>query len=133
MYCREVTSREFFVARRKCRKPQYLSAYSLAEMRQLGAKGWRFYLNQSRTGGYMLAPDGDLQSVFNSGVPGTGQEIVKDALHHGAVSLDCFDGFLPRYYARFGFKEVRRERWNPAFKPPGWMEDTTPDVVYMHR
>lgn len=40
----------------------------------------------------------------------------------GARTLDCFDGFLPKYYSGFGFEEYKREaNWTLG----------EPDVVYM--
>ena len=41
-----------------------------------------------------------------------------------ARTLDCFDGFLPDFYAEFGFVEYKRE---PNWDPKG------ADVVYMRR
>lgn len=40
--------------------------------------------------------------------------------------------FTGKYYPQFGFKEVRREPWNPQRKPEGWLEkDGTTDVIFM--
>ena len=47
---------------------------------------------------------------------------IRFAIASGARTLDCFDDFLPGFYARFGFVEVRREsNWTPGKE----------DVVYM--
>lgn len=73
--------------------------------------------------GFVVSKEGDLQQVFNnSDVRGIGAGMVRHAIAHGAKTLDCFDGFLPGYYARFGFVESHREaNWIPG----------GPDVVYM--
>ena len=49
--------------------------------------------------------------------------MVEDAIElDGVQYLDCFDGFLPSYYEKFGFVEYKREA--------NWTEGG-PDVVYM--
>ena len=82
------------------------------------------YATADGTAGFAIAPDGDLQSVFNVGQGGRGAALVTAAIAAGAVTLDCFDGFLPAFYARHGFVIVRREA--------NWTEGG-PDVVYMAR
>jgi hypothetical protein len=48
--------------------------------------------------------------------------MVQSAIERGASKLDCFDGFLPAYYERFGFVETERvPNWTPG----------EPDVVFM--
>lgn len=80
------------------------------------------YATADGTAGFAISPDGDLQSVFNYGQGGRGSALVRAAIAAGAVTLDCFDGFLPAFYARHGFVIVRREEnWTPG----------GPDVVYM--
>lgn len=84
------------------------------------------YLTPDRAAGYTINPAGDLQSVFNtSPIKGLGATLITEAIIRGAVTLDCFDGFLPGFYARHGFIETRREaNWVPG----------GPDVIYMtHR
>jgi hypothetical protein len=80
------------------------------------------FLNQDKNSGYALK-DGELVSVF-AVTKGAGDDIVRSAISNGATSLDCFDGYLPKFYARHGFKEVKRE--------PNWTAGG-PDVVYMRR
>jgi hypothetical protein len=70
-------------------------------------------------GGYMLL-SGLLVGLWG---PGLGDWIIRDALHHGASRLDCFDGYLTTLYAKHGFREVLRE----PFFPMG----TGPDIVFM--
>ena len=73
--------------------------------------------------GFVISREGDLQQVFNaSDEKGIGAHLIRHAIDKGARTLDCFDGFLPSYYSRFGFEEVGREaNWTPG----------GPDVVYM--
>lgn len=73
--------------------------------------------------GFAISENGELTSVF-SAIQGKGDTIMKEAIKQGAKHLDCFDGYLPTFYARHGFKEVRREK--------NWTEGE-PDVVYMER
>ncbi len=92
------------------------------------------FLSDDGLTGYAIKPDGDLVSVFNVGAKGRIEEILPRLPGQGATKLDAFDesGRLPDLYAKAGFREVRREPWNPAYAPPGWTGGT-PDVVYMER
>ena len=83
---------------------------------------YSFFLSEDAQSGYGVAGDGTLVGVFSL-VKGRGESLIWSAiLHHGAVKLDCFDGFLPDYYKRFGFAETERvPNWTPG----------EPDVVFM--
>jgi hypothetical protein len=83
-------------------------------------KGARFYLATDGLTGFGITQDGTLIGLFS--LTSHGSAAVKEAVKRGARHLDCFDGFLPTYYARFGFKVTRREaNWTPG----------GPDVVFM--
>ncbi|WP_031513668.1 hypothetical protein [Streptomyces sp. NRRL F-5123] len=82
----------------------------------------RYYLSDDFASGFGVANDGILIGLFSL-VKGRGEGMVWDAiLHYGASKLDCFDGFLPDYYRRFGFVETERV--------PNWTLGA-PDVVFM--
>lgn len=70
-------------------------------------------------GGAAIA-DGVIMGLFAQS--GYGSEVVKCAIECGGRELDCFDGFLPEYYSRFGFVEYDRQA--------NWVAGE-PDVVYM--
>jgi hypothetical protein len=73
--------------------------------------------------GYAISENGELTSVFSC-IKGKGDIIMQDAIQNGARHLDCFDGYLPSFYQKHGFKETRREQnWTAG----------QPDVVYMER
>jgi superkiller protein 3 len=59
--------------------------------------------------------------------------VLKEAIKNGGNKVKCFDGFLPSYYKQFGFKEVRRVKWDDQLAPENWNydKDGRPDVVYM--
>lgn len=83
--------------------------------------GARYFLATDWLSGYAIRADGDLTNVW-SVERGRGAELLDDALRNGAETLDCFDGYLPRLYARHGFVEYAREpNWTPG----------EPDVVFM--
>lgn len=84
-------------------------------------------------GGYAIKSDGELISVFNYGEKGQGVKLIKDAIKNGATKLNTFDGFLPEYYKQFGFKEVKRIKWNDKYAPKNWDYEKfgRPDIVYM--
>lgn len=83
--------------------------------------GKRTFLSSTNSSGYALKPDGELNHVFSL-VPGEGVHAVNHAISNGAKHLSAFDGKLPNYYSKFGFKEYKRE--------PNWASGQ-PDVVYM--
>lgn len=79
------------------------------------------FLHADGKSGFAVKPDGDLVSVFST-EKGRGNDLVRQALTHGATKLDAFDGYLPKLYANHGFQEVGREdNWTPG----------GPQVVYM--
>jgi hypothetical protein len=81
-----------------------------------------YVLAEDRMSGYGVTQDGELIGVFSL-IPGRGAQMISEAImYEEASKLDCFDGFLPGFYARFGFVEYRREA--------NWTEGG-PDVVYM--
>lgn len=85
-------------------------------------RGARYYLTDDFQSGFGVANDGTLIGLFST-VKGRGEGLVWDAVtHQGADKLDCFDGFLPEYYKRFGFVETERV--------PNWTVGE-PDVVFM--
>jgi len=78
------------------------------------------YLTEDKLSGFCLK-DGEITHLFSL-VPGRGNSLIGDALCLGGRHLDCFDGYLTRFYTRFGFRVTRREKnWTPG----------EPDVVYM--
>lgn len=81
----------------------------------------RYYLTADLRSGFGVTTDGELIGLFST-VKGRGSDLVSAAMRRGARSLDCFDGFLPKFYAARGWREIRREaNWTPG----------GPDVVYM--
>jgi hypothetical protein len=98
-------------------KQEFLSHTSAEDLVKNNAK---IYLSEDEQNGFIISKYGDLQNVFSRNHKG--KESIKLALENGAETLDCFDGFLPKYYEQFGFKEYKREKnWVPG----------EPDVVYM--
>lgn len=83
--------------------------------------GADYYLTPDRLSGYGVDCVGELIGLFSL-VRGRGSALVAQAIEDGASSLDCFDGFLPGFYAQHGFVEYQRA---PNWDPEG------PDVVSM--
>ncbi|MFF3249721.1 hypothetical protein ACFYWP_01645 [Actinacidiphila glaucinigra] len=85
--------------------------------------GARYFVTSDLRSGFGIDADGTLIGLFSL-VKGRGEELVWGAVDRGASKLDCFDGFLPKYYERFGFVETERvANWTPG----------EPDVVFMAR
>ena len=84
------------------------------------ADGGSFFLSEDGQSGFRVN-EGELTHVFS--LPrGRGSDLVPAAVLAGAKYLDCFDGYLPQLYSRFGFKETKRDaNWTAG----------APDIVYM--
>jgi hypothetical protein len=85
--------------------------------------GTIYVLTLDKRSGFAVRPDGELVLVFST-VKGRGSHLVEHARHLGATHLDCFDGYLVRFYAEHGFERVTSlPNWTPG----------EPDVVFMAR
>jgi len=81
-----------------------------------------YFLTEDKASGYGVTTTDELIGLYSL-VRGRGEGLVLDAIQlDGAAWLDCFDGFLPKYYEQFGFREYMRE----ANRTEGG-----PDVVFM--
>ena len=100
-------------------------AYTAAEYSKM-----RLFLAPDGKAGFALKGD-DIVSVFSQG-GGRLRSIMDTALANGGQRLDAFDGFLPKAYARLGFRETKRLPWDESQRPEGWTDDMgKPDVVFM--
>lgn len=128
----EADPKDFRAALDKAIKPRYaafVTKYSPQEYQEMGAK--TYLIDDGKTG-FALKPDGDIISVFSAG--GKGRAALQAAIEFGGKKLDCFDGFLPNLYQRFGFKEYERWTWDDQYAPENWdPKDNSPDVVLMRR
>lgn len=110
-------------------------AWNLRELSADELANSRVFLAENGEAGFVVSPEGDLQNVFNNGPKGTGvgADMVEHAIENGAVTLDAYDGFLPRFYTEHGFAETGRMKFNPEYAPDGWNfeADDSPDVVFM--
>jgi hypothetical protein len=124
----EVDPATFIQSREKSTRAGFLYNYTPEQMAEM-----QLYKVSGADVGYALTKDGDLVNVFNnSGISDLGRDAVIDAIKNGAGTLDCFDGYLVRYYSKFGFEEIKRNPWDEAYAPKNWdyKEGGTPDVVY---
>lgn len=84
--------------------------------------------------GYIINADGDFGNLFNNGsVKGAGKTAIAEAIENGARTLDCYDGFLPKLYAEYGWEPVAKIKFNDEYAPAGWDYDKLgrPDIVIM--
>lgn len=111
-----------FVQARALVPPERQGYLSQTSSEEIARSGYCAFLSTSGRTGFMLTPEGEIQNLFST--EHAGVAALEQAIREGGTRLDCFDGFLPLFYERFGFREVRRE---PNWTPGG------PDVVYMER
>jgi hypothetical protein len=84
--------------------------------------------------GFAISSDRELFNLFNNtGTKLCGREAVDYALTKGARKVFCFDGFLCKYYEKWGFKVYDRLPWSETLAPKNWDYKTygKPDVVWL--
>lgn len=92
------------------------------------------YIAMGADVGFAIGPDKELFNLFNNtGTKLCGREAVDYAISKGARKLSCFDGFLCKYYERWGFEVVKAERWDDELAPIGWDYEKygRPNVVWL--
>ncbi len=76
-----------------------------------------YYVSEDHLSGFIVRHDGELCAVFSS-VKGRGAQLLAHAKYRGATHLDCFEGYLSRFYAQHGFLEIGSEQnYNGAHLP----------------
>lgn len=119
----------FVAARDKSARSPFLSQTPPDELAKQ-----RLFMDESGEIGYAMTDDGDLGNLFNnSDKKGAGKAALIHGIENGANTLDCFDGFLPNLYTKFGFVVTARMKFNPDYAPEGWDYEKWdhPDVVFM--
>lgn len=102
-------------------------------------KDMRTFITPNGEAGFAVKDDGDIVSVFRNPAKadpnkkGVGIHILLLALQNGGKKLDCFDGFLPKLYAKVGMEPVAKLPFNREYAPEGWNyeRDGEPDVIFM--
>ena len=120
MYLRRVTLPEYQAALRFARDCDERVREYTSHENTFGDDG-RYFLTDDGLSGFGVSGEGEMVGLFSL-VRGRGSWLAFRAEAHGATRLDCFDGYLPRFYASLGWREYHRE---PNWTPGG------PDVVYM--
>lgn len=119
----------FIAARNQSTRQHYLSPLKPDDL-----SDHTLLTTENKKAGVAIDPKGDLQNLYNNGGPkGIAADLVTTAISKGALTLDCYDGYLNNYYHQFGFEETGRMKFDPAFAH-GWdtAKDDAPDVVFMH-
>ena len=117
----EVNTSTFIKAFNEARTESQQVAKATSKPEDLDAYNSRFYLSVDHKSGFAVTLEGNLNAVFSL-VKGRGDSLVSHAINFGAYTLDCFDGYLPKFYSKHGFNEYRREaNWTAG----------EPDVVFM--
>jgi hypothetical protein len=79
------------------------------------------YLTEDGKSGFAVRLGGEIANLFSR--THHGDEMVEAAIRHGGTHLDCFDGYLVKFYSKHGFVEVKREpNWTPGEPDVVWME-----------
>ena len=125
----KATLQEYIAARGKGTDPTLLTQFTEKEL-----TSFNIMMVKGKNAGYAITPEKELVNLFNySGIKGLGKKLVIDAIAKGVKTLNCFDGFLPKYYIQFEFVEVDRIKWNDSYAPKNWdyVKKGRPDIVYM--
>lgn len=112
-----------------------LHVYNLGEYSTM-----RTFLTADRLAGFALDGE-DIVSVFrHAAAPARGlaAALMRQAVAEGGRTLDAFDTYLPKVYARCGFVETGRLAWDDKYAPADWdysafeqWNGGRPDVVLM--
>jgi len=99
----------------------------------------RLFVTEDGLAGFALN-GGDIISVFShdaNPVKGVAHSLLAHAVEQGGNRLDAFDTYLPKIYARNGFRPVARLPFDDEYAPDGWDYDAyakfnegRPDVVF---
>lgn len=138
---RDVESARFWLAIMMARRSheetgsdQQLSVYSVKEYQRM-----RLFLNPENTAGFALQGD-NIVSVFAHKflAPRALPHLMDVATRNGGRRMDVYDTYLPRIYAREGFRCVAKIPWSDEYAPEGWdyakmgeYNNGRPDVVFM--
>ena len=128
---RETTDLAAFEAAKAANK----RSENLAPKTAVDYENAKAFLSEDKDVGILIQDDGTLGNLFNnSGIKGSGVEAMLYALENsdGRVG-DAFDPFLPEYYAKFGFEEVARLKFDDDYAPDGWdyKANGRPDIVFV--
>jgi hypothetical protein len=103
-------------------------------------KDMKLFIVNAGAAGIAVKKDGDVISVFKNpdmarkdDIEKINKELLLTAIDNGGKKLDCFDGFLPELYSRFGFEPGCWIKFNDEFAPEGWdfERDGRPDILFM--
>ena len=100
----------------------------------------KLFIVNAGVAGIAVKKDGDVVSVFKNpdmaqkdDIERINRELLLTAINNGGRKLDCFDGFLPELYSKFGFSPACRLKFNDEFAPEKWNyeRDGRPNVIFM--
>lgn len=113
---RQVGGREFSAAMSRAAKVLGPEAAQVSRVPN-DANVDRFLLDDGMTG-YALDGDNIIGVLSTPGAPrGAAQRVLEDAVARGGRRLDGFDTYLPKIYAKAGFRAVAKLPFNPEYAP----------------
>jgi len=124
----------FFNSMNKSKHKKMLTPYSpdeLSNMKLFKLKGYDigYALKKWNDGSYS-----EIVAVYNNekNIKGIGEELMKSAIRNGGRHLDHFDGFLTDFYSKLGFKEYKRDKYDPKYDENGEFKSKygEQDVIY---
>ncbi len=125
---------EFLRKRDESSFREFFTPYTIDDLKRNGVTTYKL---KGFDIGYALVPlpNGkvDIISVFNNEkeVRGIIDELIESAINHGGNSLDHYDTKLSDMYARNGFVEKERYKWDDQYMHPEWDKNKwgEPDVI----
>ena len=148
-----VDTKEYAALREKNAAGATLTEDAPTHLYKIKDKDWYYGVNETADHWKTGKPEKELVAVMNNGTErGALDTVMAEAKEKGVTLLDAWavknekGEFLPRLYAKYGWKEVDRMPFDPSYYPDkgvldtikagwkdqGWKEgDPYPDVVYM--
>ena len=120
---------EFYKSLKQSKHPLMLTDYTvddLSKMRLFKLKGYNI--------GFALKGGNEIVAVHNNekGIKEIGFILMQSAIRNGGIYLNHFDGFLTNLYSKLGFKEYKREKYDPKYDEDGLFASKygKQDIIY---
>ena len=130
----ETDPTSFYASLHNSKHPMMLTDYSVSDLSKMKCFKLRGYNIGFALKNFEDKGQVEIVAVHNNSdtVKGIGDDLMRAAIHKGGKYLDHFDGMLTDLYSKAGFKEYRRDPYNPDYDPDGKFASKygKKDVIY---
>ena len=114
--------------------PAFITPYSIEEYSKM-----KMYLLTGGAAGVAINEEREIVSLFKNfriatklGIDDVSGKLLFAAISNEGTKLDCYDGFLPHLYVKYGFIPVCKIKFKEEFASPSWdyERDKKPDIIF---